>query len=94
MYATLWNEGRKNQWYLAICLNSNVDGTFLMDHMHRVKKNCNNQWKLADLPDTCSVKVDQILPIKPNGHWNFTNFNLANSDFIRKECKEAEKAVD
>ena len=38
IYATLWNEGRKNQWYLANCLNSNVHGTFLMDHMHRFKK--------------------------------------------------------
>ena len=38
IYATLWNERRKNQWYLAYCLNLNDDGTFKMIHMHRVKK--------------------------------------------------------
>ena len=45
------------------------------------------------MPDTCSVEVDQILPIKPNGHWDFTIFNLANSDLIKKEFKKAEKAI-
>ena len=38
IYVTLWNEERHNQWYLAYCLSCNEDGTFTMDHMHRVKK--------------------------------------------------------
>ena len=38
IYVTLWSEGRKNKWYLGYCVNCNDDGTFTMDHMHRVKK--------------------------------------------------------
>ena len=56
-----------------------------MDHMHWVKKTCSNLWKYPDIPDICYVEASQILPIKPCGHWDFTNFKLDNADLINKK---------
>ena len=88
IYVTLWSEGRKNQWYLGYCVNCNDDGTFTMDHMHRVKKTCNVQWKYPDVPDTCNVKVDQILTIRPAGNWDSDIFSLCNADHIKEEFQK------
>ena len=62
-----------------------------MDHMHHVKKSCHIQWKYPDVPDTCNIEVDQILPIKPTGNWEFTVFNLSNVDPIKEEFKKTEQ---
>lgn len=84
LYVTLWNERRKNQWYLSYCVSENNDGTFHMDHMHRVKNTSHNEWKYPDMSDTCYVELDQILSIKPIGKWDFTIFTLDNANSIEK----------
>ena len=91
IYVTLWNEGKKHQWYyLAYCVSCNDDGTFTMDHMHRLKKSCSIKWKYPDVPDTCKVDADQILTIKPAGKWDVTIFNISNADSIIEEFQKPE----
>ena len=89
-YITLWSEGRKNNWYLAYCVNFNDDGTFQMDHLHCVKKSRHSQWKYPDISDTCTVEIDQVLPVKPAGNWDSTIFNLSNADYINQEFHKSE----
>ena len=90
IYVTLWDEVKKHQWYLAYCVSCNDDGTFTMDHMHRLKKSCSIKWKYPDVPDICKVEADQILTIKPAGKWDFTIFNISNADSIIEEFQKPE----
>ena len=40
-YVTLIVEGNTNTWYIATCTKKNDDGTYEMDHLHRVD-NCSD----------------------------------------------------
>ena len=74
---------------MAYCVNFNDDGTFQMDHLHRVKKSRHSQWKYPDISDTCPIEIDQALPVKPAGYWDFTIFNLSNADYINQEFQKS-----
>ena len=60
---TLWLEGKVKQWYIGYSKEIADDGTFVVDHIHRVKKDSNLSWKFPSHPDICNVDVEQVLKI-------------------------------
>ena len=41
IYVTLWIEKNKHTWYIGHCIGNNNDGTYKIEHLHRVNKSSN-----------------------------------------------------
>ena len=67
---TLWLEGKEKQSYIGYCKEINDDGTFSVDHIHRVKNHSNLAWKFPSRPDTCKVDAEQVLKCEIVGEWD------------------------
>ena len=84
---TLWLEGSTKQWYIGYCKEVNDNGTFEVDHIHRVKSNSNLIWKFPFRSDLCNVHPEQVLKCDVVGEWDCSNdrnmtFTLKNHEII------------
>ena len=87
---TVWNEVNGKQWYIGYCTEVKENGTFLVEHVDRVKKNSNLKWKYPVSPDTCVVDAEQVMQCEIVGDWNCANdrnmtFTLMNHEVIHKK---------
>ena len=64
IYVTLWIEKNKHTWYIGHCIGNNNDGTYKIEHLHRVNKSSNLKWKNPTFPDISDVNPENILFIK------------------------------
>ena len=85
---TLWMEGKGKQWYIGYCKEVNQDGTFMVDHIHRVNKHSNLVWKFPTQPDACNIDAEQVLKCEIVGEWDCSSdrnmsFTLKNHEFIQ-----------
>ena len=60
IYVTLWIEKNKHTWYIGHCIGNNNDGTYKIEHLHRVNKSSNLKWKNPTLPDISDVNPENI----------------------------------
>ena len=60
IYVTLWIEKNKYTWYIGHCIGNNNDGTYKIEHLHRVNKSSNLKWKNPTLPDISDVNPENI----------------------------------
>ena len=63
IYVTLWIEKNEHTGYIE-CIGNNSDGTYKIEHLHRVNKSSNLKWKNPTFPDISDVNPENILFIK------------------------------
>lgn len=93
IYVTLWIEKNKHTWYIGHCIANNNDGTFRIEHLHRVNKSSNLKWKNPTFPDISDVNLENIFSYKIDGDWDISNdknltFTLKNHESINNLVKD------
>ena len=80
----------KYEWYIAYVKQITDDG-YVVDHLHRVEKNCHNKWKYPSVEDVQTAEKEQIVNcIVVEGNWDITPdtrkrvFTLENRKAIEK----------
>ena len=62
-----------NGIYLANCVAINNNGTYKMDHLHRVNESLNLKWKNPGNPDIVDMMPEHIFDCNIIGEWNVSN---------------------
>ena len=73
---TLWLEGSTKQWYIGYCKEANDNGTFEVEHIHRIKSKPNLIRKSPICSDWCDVRHEQVLKCDVVGEWDFQTTEL------------------
>ena len=63
-------KGNTNIWYIATCTKKNDDGTYEMDHLHRVDNCSDFKWKHPAKVDLDNLKLESIMECHINGKWD------------------------
>ena len=91
---TVWNDGDMLTWYVGYWISMNDDGTYVIEHLHRVKENSDLYWMHPSTEDIDTDMEDSdIFPIIPIGDWEINDtdmmrFRLKNGTDIRKMFKK------
>ena len=92
---TLFLEGRATTWYVSMCTKHNDDGTYCMDHLHRVHTGSNLLWKLPAKVDKDNLISKAIVECNIDGDWgvskeeNMTySYTLRNHTYIQNIVQE------
>ena len=98
-YVTLITEGNLNTWYIASCEGRNDDQTYAMDHLVRVRKDCDLTWKHPPKPDVLNLHSSSIMDWSVNGEWDVSNercitFRLKNHAEISEEVMHLSHNID
>ena len=85
IYVTLWIEKNEHTGYIE-CIGNNSDGTYKIEHLHRVNKSSNLKWKNPTFPDISDVNPENILFHQIDEDWDISNnrnltFTLKNHEY-------------
>ena len=91
-YVTLITEGDKDTWYIASCEAKNPDGTYKMEHLHRVQEGSNLKWKHPSRVDESDLYAASIVECVVDGDWDVSQkrnltFTLRNHAYISNLVK-------
>ena len=53
-----------------------TEDTIFDDHLERVSPYQNSDWKFPRKEDECEVHIDQIIGMKPEYEWDYSNIRL------------------
>ena len=92
-------EGSVNTWYIASCESVNDDGTYTMNHLTRVKQDCNLTRKHPPRVDSLNLHPDSILDCKISGEWDVSNqrivtFRLKNHADISSTVEQISENIN
>ena len=95
----LWDEIEGKQWYIGYCKEVRGDGTFLVEHVERVKKNGNLKWRYPASPDMCVVEAEQVMECEFIGDWNCASdrnmtYTLVNHETIYKKFMHVLESIN
>ena len=93
IYVTLWIEKNKHTWYTGHYIGNNNDGTFKIEHLHRVDKSSNLKWKNPTFPDVSDINPENIFIHQIDGDQDIANdrnliFTLKNHESIDNVVKD------
>ena len=93
IYVILWIEKNKHTCYIGQCIGNNNDGTYEIEHLHRVNKSSNLKWKNPTFPDISDANPENIFIHQTDGDWSISNdinftFTLKNNESIDNLVKD------
>ena len=91
-YITLMTEGKMITWYIASCEGKNPDGTYEKDHVTRVQRGPDLQWKQPACIDKINLQAESIVECGFDGEWDVPQegnmtFTLWNHAYISNLVK-------
>ena len=71
-------EANRKTWFLGYVTDMDRidDDVIVVDHLERVNHVSNNEWKFPLKEDECEVHVDQVIGIKPDYEWDYSNIRI------------------
>ena len=73
LVAVIWVVGAKKTWYLGYVNEVKDDDSVVIEHLERVKRGDNRNWKFPAKDDICAADLVQLINIKPDSEWDYTN---------------------
>ena len=74
--AVVWdNNDHTREWYIALYIDNNYDGTMRVHHLERYTENWDNEWKRLPNDDIQDIRAEQIVLCVVEGIWDNTDDN-------------------